>query len=86
MKIVKKEDIRVSEFKHGFGLLRIEIIELAEKAEIGDAVKLDSMDWTFASMPNSGILNKYFEKINSPKRFAMRSLTAHKGFIFIRTK
>lgn len=85
MEIINKKEIDELGFKMGFHKQILDICELLEKVGVGEGVRLGPTEWQSKNYPTSTFVNRYFKNIKSPKRFKMKSIQSHKGWVFYRT-
>lgn len=72
------------ELKNGRSMFSERMVTEADQLEIGESLLVDIDDFEGTMSIGSHILNNHFKKNGSPKRFRMKSLKNHKGWIFIR--
>lgn len=85
MEKISKDEIDKTYLKYGLSLQIKKICDMISSVEVGEGVKLGPSEWIGSNMPQSAMINRYFDLSGSPIRCKLRSISSHKGFIFIRT-
>ena len=88
MKILTKEEvIEAGGFSHlRFHNTHSELLDAIKQSEPLGGVLIEGTEWGYIQPPTAKLFNSYFEKIGSPVRIKIKTISHGKQFCFTRIK